>query len=229
MRGCVSASRKPVNEVIRRPGARELHLALAHHGAGSCVFILVPLNAFAINQMGDIEHHLAAFREPAAHFFVKRGEHAVHLEADSPGSGLALSLTGGVLAKIREILLANPFQRQMLVQFAAAVIDHDFQVHLSLTVQTFEITLELALIGADGFTQPFVILKNSSKTEGQYSGLFEAVSNNPCVIDSGLMVESVCRIVFANDDGEVTGGVEEDLVATDSKYGFEWDRFAMAG
>jgi hypothetical protein len=35
--------------------------------------------------------------------------------------------------------------------------------------------------------------------------------------------------VFADDDGEVTGWVKEDLVSTDSKYGFEWDGFAMAG
>jgi hypothetical protein len=35
--------------------------------------------------------------------------------------------------------------------------------------------------------------------------------------------------VFADDNGEVAGGVEEDLVTADAGDGFEGNWFAMAG
>jgi len=52
---------KAMDEVIRRPWAGKLHVALAHRGAGCGEFVLVALNVFAVDQMGDIKHHLAVF------------------------------------------------------------------------------------------------------------------------------------------------------------------------
>jgi hypothetical protein len=96
-------------------------------------------------------------------------------------------------------------------------------------VEAFEVALELTLIGADGFAEAFVIRKDGAKTEREDGGMLEAIGDNPGVIDAGLLVEGFIWVMFTYDDGEVTGGVEENLVATDSRYGFEWDWFAMAG
>jgi hypothetical protein len=49
------------------------------------------------------------------------------------------------------------------------------------------------------------------------------------VVDAGLLIQVVRGVVFADHDGEVAGGVEEDLVAADADDGFEGDWFAVAG
>ena len=67
-------------------------MALPHHGAGSGELVLVALHVFALDQMGDIQHHLAALRQPAADFFVQRQEEPVHLEAHRTRPRLALTL-----------------------------------------------------------------------------------------------------------------------------------------
>ena len=63
---------EPVDKVIGWPGAGELELALAHHGASGGELVLVALNVFAIDEVGDVEDHLSALCEPAAYFFIKR-------------------------------------------------------------------------------------------------------------------------------------------------------------
>ena len=63
-----------VDEVVRRPGPGNLHLAVAHGGTGAREFVLVALHALAIDQVGDVQHHLAAFSEPAADVLIERSE-----------------------------------------------------------------------------------------------------------------------------------------------------------
>jgi hypothetical protein len=70
MYGSVRAASEPVHEVVRRPRSRELQLALPHHGAGGLELVLVPFNAFAIDQVRDIEEHFSALCHSAADFFV---------------------------------------------------------------------------------------------------------------------------------------------------------------
>lgn len=78
--GCVlfcrvrMAAREAMYEVVRRPGAGKLHEAFAHHGAGSGKLVLVPLYMLALNQVRNVEDHLAVFGEAAAYFLVKRQE-----------------------------------------------------------------------------------------------------------------------------------------------------------
>ena len=38
-----------------------------------------------------------------------------------------------------------------------------------------------------------------------------------------------CGVVFADDDGQVAGGIKKDLIAAHSEDGFQRDRFAMTG
>jgi len=48
-----------VYKVVRRPGAGELHAALLQFKGGRGVFILITLDGLVIDQMGDIQKHLA--------------------------------------------------------------------------------------------------------------------------------------------------------------------------
>jgi len=202
---------------------------------------VVALDALAINQMGDVEEHSAALRHPATHFFVQWIEHAVHLKADSAGTSLTLALAGGAFAQAGEVLFADTFRDrvlggQMLFElahsihlFLAAGIYMDFEVHLGFAMETLKITLKLALVGADGLAQALIILKDRPKTERKDCGVLETIRDNTGVVYAGLLIKGFGRVMFADNDCKVTGGVEEDLVATDSKYGFKWDGFAMAG
>ena len=61
---------QPVYEVIRRPGARHLHLAIFHHRAGGCELVLIPLHTFALDQVRYVQDHLPGLGEPTADLFV---------------------------------------------------------------------------------------------------------------------------------------------------------------
>ncbi len=63
--GCWWAGRvSRCDEVVGRPGAGNLHLALADRSAGCSELVLVAFDVFAVDQVGDIQHHLAALGEP---------------------------------------------------------------------------------------------------------------------------------------------------------------------
>jgi hypothetical protein len=80
-------------------------------------------------------------------------------------------------------------------------------VHFGFAVKAFQIALKLTLIGANGLSKALIVLKYSSESERKDGGMFEAIGDYPCVIDPGLLIEGFFWVLFANDDGEVTGGV----------------------
>ena len=59
--------------------------------------------------MGDIEHHLAVFSEPAADLFIQRHEEPMHLEAHRARTGLAFAGAGGIFTQVGQILAADAF------------------------------------------------------------------------------------------------------------------------
>ena len=136
-----------MDEVIGWPGTGELHLAILHHCARGLEFVLVALDALALDEVRDIEDHLAGFGEAAADFFIERHEEAMHLEADGAGTSLTLALAGSGLAKIGEVL-ATDLLRVEVREFASAtaVIHEDFEMHLGFAAEFFDVIEELSLV-----------------------------------------------------------------------------------
>jgi hypothetical protein len=190
-----------MDEVIGRPGAGYLHLAILHHRAGGLEFVLVTLDALSLDEVGDIEDHLAGFGEAAADFFIERHEEAMHLEADGAGPGLALALAGCGLAEVGEVL-ATDLLRVEIGEFtsATAVIDEDLEVHLGLAVEFFDVVEELSLVRPDGLAKAFVVVEDGAKSEGKDGGVVETICDYSCVVDPGFLIECFCGVVFANDD-----------------------------
>ena len=125
---------------------------------------------------------------------------------------------------------AHALGRLMLVAVAAAaVVDEDLQVHLGLAAQLVDVALELALVGANGLAQALVVVEDGSKAERQDGGVLKTVGDDPGVIDAGLLVQGFSGVVFADDDGQVTGGIKKNLVAADSEDRFQRNGFAMTG
>ena len=207
-----------MHKMIRRPRAGELHLAVAHHRAGGGELILVALHVFAIDQMGDIENHLAGFGESAAYFFIEWHEEPMHLEADGAGAGLAFALAGCRFAKIGEIAAAHLVWRELGKFAGAAIVDEDLEVHLGFAAEFIDVAEELTLVGPDGFAKAFVVIEDGAEAERKDGGVFEAVSDDASMIHTGFLIEGFCGIVFADDNGEVTGWVKEDLVSADTMY-----------
>ena len=48
-----------MHKVVRRPGAGELHAALFEFESGRGVFILITLDGFVIDEVGDIQKHFS--------------------------------------------------------------------------------------------------------------------------------------------------------------------------
>jgi hypothetical protein len=86
-------------------------------------------------------------------------------------------------------------------------------MHLGFAAKALYMRRVLTLIGADGATQCFVISEDGAEAERKNSGKLEAVANYACVVSGGLLIEIFLGIVFGDDDCEITGWVEEDLVA----------------
>ena len=190
-----------MNEVIGRPGTGELHLAILHHRTGGLKFVLIALHAFALNEMGDIEDHLAGFGQAAADFFIEGHEESMHLEADGTGPGLALALTGGGLAEICEVFATYLFGVEVgEFATATAIIDKDLEVHFGLAAEFLNIAEELSLVGPDGFAEAFVVVEDGTESEGKDGRVLETICDNSCVVDPGFLIKSICRVMFADDD-----------------------------
>lgn len=224
----VVAASKAVDEVIRRPWARNLHLALLHGCSGGGKLVLIALDALAVNEMRDVEDHLAVLREAACDLFIERTEETAHLEADGSATGLAFALPRSVLAQVREIFATYALSWKIADERAStAVIDENLDVHLGLAAHLLDVGQELALIGADGFAKEFVGIEDSAKPEGKDGGMLEAVGNHACMIDSRFLTEAFCRIVLADNNGEITCRVKENLIAADPVNLLKGNWFAM--
>ena len=64
-----------------------------------------------------------------------------------------------------------------------------------------------------GAAKRFVIGKDGAEAEREDSGDFEAVTDHARVIFGRLLIEIFLGIVFRNDDCEITGWIEEDLIS----------------
>lgn len=181
---------EPVNEVVRRPGAGELHVALAHQGAGAGEFVLVALYALAVDQVRNVQQHLAVVHQSAAHLFVERLEEPMHLETDGACSRLPFACARGVLSQMGQIRAARSLRGQMPFDLPpAAIVDKDLQVHLRFTAEFVNVSEELPLIGADGFAKGFVVVKDGAKAEGKNRRMPVTVRDDAGVIDSRFLVE----------------------------------------
>src|SRR5882757_5934147 len=177
-------TRQPVDEVVWRPGARKLHLAVLQQFAGGGEFVLVAFHALRFDEMRDVQQHLAVVHGAAGDLFILWSEEALHLDGDCATFGLPLALTGSGLAQVGEIFLAHSVlagdSAERLLQ--TTVIDSDLQVHLCLTAQAFHMRRVLALIGADGAAKRFIIGEDGAEAEGKDSGESKAVTDHACVI-----------------------------------------------
>ena len=154
----------------------------------------------------------------------------MHLKAHCPGAGLAFAGAGRVLAQVAQILPAYALSRQMPVKSAAtAIVNKHLQVHLSLAAQLVYVRHKLPLIRADGSAQAVVVVEYGSKPEGQNCGMLEAVGDDPGVVHAGSLVQGFRGVVFADNNGQVAGGIKKDLIAAHSEDGFHRNRFAMTG
>jgi hypothetical protein len=163
--------------------------------------------------VGDIENHLASLGEAAAYFFIEGHEEAVHLEADGAGAGLTFALAGCRFAEIGEIASADLVGGVLSQLAGAAIVDEDLEVHLGFSTKFVNVAEELTLVGPDGLAKAFVIVEHGAESEGKNGGMFEAVSDDACMIHTGLLIKGFFGIVFADDNGEITGWVEEDLIS----------------
>jgi hypothetical protein len=101
-------------------------------------------------------------------------------------------------------------------------------MHLGLAAELVDIAEELALVGPDGLAKALIVAEDGAETERENGRVLEAVGNDPGVVYAGLLVQSLCGVMFAHDHGQVAGRIKEDLVATDAVDGFHRNWFAVA-
>src|SRR6185437_11981335 len=151
-----------VHKVVWRPRSGELHPALLQVQTRRGVLILITLYRLVIDEMGDIQKHLAGVHPLAGNLFGNGKEHAMHLDRESTCLGLALPLAAGALPQTGEVLLSD---RHVAGRVAGTgVVDENLEMHLSLATKTLNISLEMTLIGSDGAAERIVILKGGAKT-----------------------------------------------------------------
>jgi len=152
-----------------------------------------------VDEVGDVEEHLAGAIALAGDLLVKRSEHAVHLHRNRAGPGLAFALLGGVFAQAGQVFLPDAVHQDGLVELTAAVVNDHFEVHLGLAAQAVEVSEELALVGADGTAKGFVIGEYGAEAEGQHGGHLEAIGDDFTMVDGRLLQQGFFGVVFADD------------------------------
>ena len=108
--------RVAVDEVVWGPGAGELHAALLQLEGRGGVLILVALDGLVVDQVGDVEEHLAGLDALAGDFFREREKHAMHLDGNGAGFGLA-ARAGRVAAASRR---KRRRERRFMASFRSA-------------------------------------------------------------------------------------------------------------
>jgi hypothetical protein len=205
-------------------------MALAHHGTGGSEFVLVALDVLAIDEVRDVEDNFACFGQSAADLFVKRQEEPMHLEADGAGTSLPLAGARGTFTQVSQIFPANPLGVYAVLDILdAAIVDTDLQVHLCFAAEFVDVGEKLALIGANGAAEGFVVIEDRAETERKNGGMLEAIGNHAGVIDTGLLAERFRGVVFADDDSQIACRVEKDLITANAKNRLERNGLTMTG
>jgi hypothetical protein len=94
-------------------------------------------------------------------------------------------------------------------------------VHFGLAAESCHALAKSTPVHPDGLAEGVIALKDSSKFEGENSGIAEAGTDNSCVLDCGFLIQLTgCVVVFANDHSEFTTGVAENSGAVNSLYTF---------
>jgi len=105
----------------------------------------------------------------------------------------------------------------------------DLEVHLGLAAELLNISLELPLIGADGLAEALIVVEDCSEAERQHRGMLEAVCDDPGMVYARFLVQYVRGVMFADDDRQVAGGIEKDLISANAAQCFERNGLAMTG
>jgi hypothetical protein len=74
-------------------------------------------------------------------------------------------------------------------------------MHFRLAVKALQVALKLALIGADGLSESFVVLEDGAEAEGKDGGVLEAVSDNSGMVNASFLIEGFGWVVLADDNG----------------------------
>ena len=100
--------RMTLHEVVRRPGPGKLHATLLQFLRRRRVLVLIALYRAVVDEVCDVEQHLAALHAFAGDLLGQGQKHTVHLDRERTRLALALTLPGGRLSKAGQVLLADP-------------------------------------------------------------------------------------------------------------------------
>jgi hypothetical protein len=90
-------------------------------------------------------------------------------------------------------------------------------VHLRLPAQFVDISQKLTLVRAYRFPQRFIVVENGAESKGKHSGMLKAIRDHSRVVNARFLVQGFLRIVLADNDGEIAGGIKKNLISADSK------------
>ena len=205
-------------EMVGRPGTGELHPALLELLSRRGVFVLITLHCLVIDQVRNIQKHLAGVHAFAGNLLGQRKEHAMHLHGERAGFGLAFPLAACALAQADQVLLANCHVSSRISR--AGVVDENFKVHLGLASETLHVGLKLTLVGSNGAPQSVIILEGRAEAKRKDGRVLKAIGNHSGMVPCRLLIHSlrIFCIVLGHDDGQITGRKEKGLISEEAGY-----------
>src|ERR1019366_9101363 len=102
-------------EVVGRPGTGHEELAVLELLGSRAVAVLILFDRLGVDEVGDIEQHSVGIHLLAADFFLEGVEELVHLDGEGASFGLALALSGRLLAQLDQVLAADGIGQHDLV------------------------------------------------------------------------------------------------------------------
>ena len=74
-------------------------------------------------------------------------------------------------------------------------------MHLGFAAEFVDVSEELTLVGPDGFAEAVVVVEDGAESERKNGRVFEAVSDDSCMIHTRFLIQGFCRVMFADNNG----------------------------
>jgi hypothetical protein len=203
----------PCDEVVRGPWAAHYDLNPGQMPGGHLVAVLVFLNFFVINKVGDIDKHSAGINFAATNVLVNRRKNLVDLDGEGTRLGLPLALPDRFFPQSAQILTANSGRQLDLFHgfTQRTIFDQEFQMHFSLALEFGNAFQETLAIEANRAAQCVIGIKNRAKAKWQNCCALEAFADYMRVLEESFLTEIASGNVFTYQDGKITAGIREYL------------------
>src|ERR1017187_108243 len=158
------------HEVIGRPRAADRNLAIFELPGSGTKAILILLDGFAVDEVGDVKDDATGLNALAADLFFQRREQLIDLQGESSRFRLTLAFAGSTIAKFHQVIATNGWRKSAGGEdfLQGAIFQQQLDVHFSFAAQLGDRIHERFTVSTDRTAKSVIGFEDGAKLEGQH-------------------------------------------------------------